>query len=239
MKICRFLILLSFLIVPLGVHSAEIIVLESTAPGIEAGSIVQDTDIVQIPDGAVILVAEEDGTTRDIAGPYNGPAGSAGTGTGEGGGGLIANLGKLVQDRENTRQVLGAIRAAPGQVPPDLYLIDAARSETVCLPAGLAPRLWRPATMAAETEVSIRLFDGPSANFLWGSAEQIADWPAAVTLRDGGDYALRLGIAPRPTQLSIRLVPSSLAKPTAQAAWMYNAGCRRQAALLIEGLSSQ
>lgn len=237
MKVSRFLFLLALLTAPIGVHSAEIIILESTAPGIEAGSIVQDTDIVQIPDGAVILIAEEDGTTRDIAGPYNGPAGSAGTGGG--GGGLIANLGKLVQERENKRQVLGAIRAAPGQVPPDLYLIDAARSETVCLPAGHAPRLWRPATMAAETEVSIRLSDGPSANFLWGSTEQTADWPVEVALRDGGDYALRLGIVPRPTQLSIRLVPSSMEKPTAQAAWMHEVGCRRQAILLIENLNSQ
>lgn len=237
MQMSRILVLLACLIAPLHAHSAEIIVLESTAPGIEAGSIVQDTDSVEVPDGTMILLVEEDGTTRDISGPFIGPVGSAGAAGN--GGGLIANLGKLVQDRENKRQVLGAIRTAPGQVPPDLYLIDAARSETVCIPEGLEPRLWRPATMAAETEVRLRMANGSSKSFLWPARKQTAKWPSDVALRDDGNYALRLGIAPRPTELSVRLIPESIKLPTVQAAWMFQAGCRRQAALLIERFGSR
>lgn len=233
----RYIQILGFLggfLTPFWAAAAEIVILESTAPGVEAGAIVQDSDPVDVPDGTMLLIVEEDGTTREIAGPFNGPIGSAG---GEGnGGGLIANLGKLVKDRETKRQVLGAIRAAPGQVPPDLYLIDAARSGTVCIPAGDAPVLWRPLTMAAETEVNLDGDEQGHGRFVWTGASQTADWPVEVTLSDGAAYALRLGLAPRPTELVVRLIPAEVTKPPARAAWMYEAGCRRQAVLLVENL---
>ncbi|WP_416899161.1 MAG: hypothetical protein ACMVY4_05405 [Minwuia sp.] len=217
--------------------AAEIVILESTAPGIEAGAIVEDTDTVEVPDGAMILIVEEDGSSREIAGPFSGAIGSAGSG-GESGGGLIANLGKLVQDRESKRQVLGAIRAAPGQVSPQIYLVDVARSETVCIPTGQTPTLWRPATMAAETEVEMAGASGASARFLWPDEAQSAAWPDGLPLADGGAYALRLAIAPRPTEVKLRLVPDTVTETAARAAWMYQAGCHRQAIALIESLAT-
>ena len=235
MRLLGMLGFLGFLLTATGAGAAEIIILESTADGIEAGAIMEDTDPVDVPDGAMLLVVEEDGTTREIIGPYSGALAPAGSGS-DSGGGLIANLGKLVKDRETKRQVLGAIRAAPGQVPPDLYLIDAARSETVCVPQGSAPVLWRPATMAAETEVELSSDRGGLERFIWTGDSQTTEWPSSVAISDGEAYAVRLGIAPRPTELTIRLVPSDIKSAPAQAAWMYDAGCRRQAVILVESL---
>lgn len=217
-------------------RAEEIVIIESTAPGIEAGAILDSADKVSVPEGAMIVVVEADGSTRTIDGPYEAALDAAAKG-GEADGGLIANLGKLVSERENERQVLGAIRAAPGQVPQEIYVVDIGRSGNVCVPADGEIVLWRPETMAAESETTLSDMDsGGDATVLWSAGEQTLDWPAALTPRDGARYAVRLDIAPRPAEIRLRLVPGKLQGDAARAAWMAGAGCRRQAERLLARL---
>lgn len=215
--------------------AAEIVIIESTVPDIEAGSIVADTDAITVPAGELIVIVEEDGSSRTIEGPFEGAIGSAGEAEG---GGLIANLGKLVQDREESRQVLGAIRAAPGQIAPEVFLIDVARSGVACVPDGDAIRLWRPETLGMETEFALEAAGGAAAvRVLWPENAQTLDWPGGLAAVDGTAYRARLMAAPRPSEITLRRIPADLSSDAERIAWMIEAGCRRQARLALEALT--
>lgn len=215
--------------------AAEIVIIESTVPGIEAGSIVADTDAITVPAGELIVIVEEDGSSRTIEGPFKGAIGSAGEAAG---GGLIANLGKLVQDREKSRQVLGAIRAAPGQIAPEVFLVDVGRSGIACVPDGEMVTLWRPETLGMETEFTLEAATGTaSTRVLWPENVQTLDWPGDLAAKDGAVYRARLMAAPRPAEITLRRIPAELASDAERIAWMIEAGCRRQARLALEALT--
>ena len=218
--------------------AVDIVIIESTVPSIEAGTILDSSLAVSVPAGHEIVIVEPDGSSRVIQGPYAGALGGAGSNVGNDG--LMASLGKLVKERENERQVLGAIRAAPGQVKPEIYLVDVARSGTVCLPEGQAPSLWRPATMAKETEIAIAPApgtgpgdDGRASRQLWRDGAQALPWPSDLSVTDDQEYLIRLEATPRPVKIRLRRIPGALASVGEQAAWMYRNGCRRQAERLL------
>lgn len=217
-------------------QASEIVVIESTVPGLEAGAFLDPAEAVSVPAGASIVIVEPDGATRTVDGPFEGALGAVGA-TDAGSGGLMANLGKLVSEREEEKQVLGAIRAAPGQVAEAVYVVDVGRSGDVCVPEGAAIRLWRPALMAAESETVLTADSGAPVTALWLEGEQFLDWPAALAAEDGGRYAIRLAIAPRPAEVRLRFVPASLETDARRAAWMAGAGCRRQAERLLQRLA--
>ncbi|MEC9345379.1 MAG: hypothetical protein VYB54_04075 [Pseudomonadota bacterium] len=212
------------------VDAAEIVVIESTAPGIESGSILDSAATVSVPAGSFIVVVEEDGSSRTIDGPWDAPLAAAAT---DGGGGLVASLGKLVAERETEHQVLGAIRAAPGQVALDSFVVDITRTGPVCVPDGGAPVLWRPGTMAAESEITLTAPDGTSARLLWPDGAQRLAWPESLPAGTGARYAVRLATAPRPVGVELRRIPADIVAGPAQAAWMYEQGCVSQAGKVL------
>lgn len=210
----------------------EIVIIESTAPLIEAGVILDSADVVDVPDGTEIVIVEEDGSSRTITGPYNAPISAAGSSSGDSG--LIASIGKLVEARRTEQQVLGAIRAAPGQVAPDVYAIDIARSRTVCIPSNTAPTLWRPATLALESEILVtRDADGAVNTRLWPKGKQFLSWPDSPKAKDGERYTIRLRALPRPSKIDVRIMPLSLTSFAEKSGWMFQQGCRRQAERLL------
>jgi hypothetical protein len=215
--------------------AAEIVVIESTVVEIEAGSILDDAQTVSVPEGGMIVIVEEDGSSRTIEGPFEGTLASQGQSDD---GGLVANLGKLVRNREESRQVLGAIRAAPGQVPAEVYMVDVARSGINCVLAGKPARLWRPETMSMETELSLESLNGSAVvQVLWANADQVLDWPKQVPASDGSKYRVRLAEASRSFDITIRQVPVEIEEITERIAWMAEAGCRRQARMALDQLS--
>jgi hypothetical protein len=210
----------------------EIVIIESTAPLIEAGVILDSADVVNVPDGTEIVIVEEDGSSRTITGPYNAPISAAGSSSSDQG--LIASIGKLVEARKTEQQVLGAIRAAPGQIAPNVYAIDIARSRTVCIPSNTAPTLWRPATLALESEISVtRDADGAVDTRLWPKGEQSLSWPDNPKAKDGERYTIRLRALPRPSKIDVRVIPPSITSFAEKSSWMFQQGCRRQAERLL------
>ena len=215
--------------------AAEIVIIESTAPGLDAGSMIGADEIVTVPEGAWIVIVEPDGSSRTIEGPYEAAIGAAGAITG--GGDLIAGLSKLVAERENEQQILGALRAAPGQIAERVFVVDVARSRTTCVPANQPLVLWRPTTMAVEAETRIETGGGESAVLLWPEGEQELDWPPLLIPGDGEHYLVRLDTAPRPAVIEFRLIPVAITSDAERAVWMLNAGCRRQAERLVDQLA--
>ncbi|MCA8926667.1 MAG: hypothetical protein KDC18_01255 [Alphaproteobacteria bacterium] len=218
-------------------HAAPVVVLSSTVPGLQPGSMVDSATAVAVPAGGMVMINDAAGKTRTIAGPYDGPIGETAAKAGDGG--MMANLGRLVASRDTEQTRLGAVRAAPDQQLRDPALITVAHSATQCGLPEAPLRLWRPGTMDGDNRLTITdLASGASAERVWHAGRTVIDWPATLPARDGARYRIRLEIAPRPVELELHRAPAGLDTPARLAAWMESVGCRRQALLLLDTLTA-
>ena len=86
------------------VAAGDVVILDSTAPQVAVGDVIDDARPVVIPAGASVSMIMSDGETRLVEGPYEGPLAAA---LGEAGGAAAA----LSSSRGGDTRVLGAIRA--------------------------------------------------------------------------------------------------------------------------------
>ncbi|NJO67723.1 MAG: hypothetical protein HC826_02000, partial [Rhodospirillales bacterium] len=108
---------------------------------------------------------------------------------------------------------------------------------TVCLPGGQPPLLWR---ADASSPLSLVLLDsasGREGSVSLDTGEQTAEWPDSLPLADNSEYAIRDADATSgdvdDRRLFFRLIPDDRTDQIQQVAWMSDAGCVRQARLLL------
>ncbi|MEL7462891.1 MAG: hypothetical protein AAFN79_02425 [Pseudomonadota bacterium] len=85
-------------------QASDVVILDSTAPALESGALVDEDAEVSIPAGAVVTVILPSGDTKVIDGPYSGALGA--TDAVE-----SAGLAELTTARGGDTKVLGAVRA--------------------------------------------------------------------------------------------------------------------------------
>ncbi|MGG7565622.1 hypothetical protein ACQ5SO_05605 [Rhodovulum sp. DZ06] len=84
--------------------AGDLYVVDSTAAALPVGAFAADTQLVALAAGETVTLIAEDGSTRVISGPYKGPiAGGAADTPGA--------LARIARAREDSAQVVGAIRA--------------------------------------------------------------------------------------------------------------------------------
>ena len=219
-----------------GAVAAPVVILSSTVDDYTPGMVLDGATEIAVPAGGLVMFNDATGATRTLNGPYSGAISQA-----EGGAKddntLVASLSRLVVSREDEQAKLGAIRALPGNLAREIYVLDVARSATQCAAMGQPIRFWRPETLRGDALFSISAEDGGAPVVLtWRAADETLDWPDSVPVTDGAAYQVKLDFTPRPAQITLRLVPSAIEEPAAIAAWMADAGCRRQALQLVASL---
>lgn len=219
-------------------QAGQVVILSSTLPDYTPGTIVDGTDVVELPAGGMLMFNDSSGATRTLAGPYSGAIEASTSGETDSDG-VLASLSRLVTSREEEQAKLGAIRAMPGNIAREVYVISVARSATQCVDTVQRGVLWRPETLSGDSRVKITdLGSKASSEVFWPEAEESLAWPTALPLQDGTRYRLKLDLAPRPVEITLRMVPAELDSPALIAAWMADAGCRRQALLLVSLLGA-
>lgn len=84
--------------------AGDLYVVDSTAAALPVGAFASETQVVTLGAGETVTLIAEDGGTRVIAGPYKGPiVGGASDNPGA--------LARIARAREDSAQVVGAIRA--------------------------------------------------------------------------------------------------------------------------------
>ena len=223
------------LVVP--ASAAEIIVLDSSAASIKAGSVIQSDAVVNIPAGRKITIMETDGSVRAISGPFDGAVSKSAKAGGESH--LISGLAKLVTERSERKAVLGAVRAVDKNGDEaGLYAVDVTKSEIFCLPAGKNPVLWRPDRLNLDAQFAIRNWHNQDdvRVAMWRRGDSTLAWPPNLQIGGGADYVLRMDVALQDTQLRVHRIPQDLNTTADRVVWMAQTGCERQARLLLDDM---
>lgn len=216
-----------------GAVAGQVVILSSTTAEYSPGSIVDGTSTVSLPGGGLLMFNDATGATRTLTGPYTGTIEQSSDG-GAQGAGVLASLSRLVVSRAEEQAKLGAIRALPSNLAREVNVVSVARSAVQCAANGEPVRLWRPETLRGDSRITMTDIEtGAASEVLWQGTDASLYWPEDLPIRDGGRYRLKLDLAPRPVEITLRLVPVAIDAPAVTAAWMADAGCRRQALLLV------
>ncbi|HYN38757.1 MAG TPA: hypothetical protein VES39_05855, partial [Rhodospirillales bacterium] len=128
------------------------------------------------------------------------------------------------------------VQGREAATPPEPWAWNLYRSDSICVPAGTEPALWRPNATREQAVVLLHLSTGREAEVAFAAGEQSAPWPKAVPLLDGGEYAVRDAGNLWERRLAVRVIPADETGDIRQIAWMSDAGCLRQARLLVSRL---
>ncbi len=220
-----------------GTAVAETIVVKSAGPSAKAwppGKSIPDNSKVALKAGDSVTILDGRGT-RILKGPGT-FATTATTATGSNFNALLRNTG--------TRQVrTGAVRGvgagAPATRPPNVWLVDASKSGTVCVAGTEAVSVWVPPHDAAANLTLTRLADGHSATLAFRALQTVKSWPSTeLPIRNGDQF--RVSGDGMATPVTIRFAalgpnPQGLER-TASA--LITAGCTAQLDLLIETVAA-
>ncbi len=217
------------------VLAGSLVVIESNAPGIAPGQVLDGAQSLDVPEGAEVTCIGQDGNAILLTGPYSGvpaPGGGAANAS------FLDSLAALVAPEGEGSVALGATREVPGAagVPGSPWLIDVSKSGDRCAPTATSPVLWRPEA-GEEIELYLKRFgDDTEAELNWAGEVAELDWPDGIALVDGGVYLVRLGRKASMKKLVLHLVPADLATDAHRAVWMAGQRCTRQARQLLFGV---
>jgi hypothetical protein len=218
-------------------RAGELVVIASTDPAVQSGSIVDGNRSLRVVAEASVVLISSTGKRIELAGPYSGvPEASAP----KSGSRLVQSLSQLINKHAHTPERLAAFRSADKRAPaarPDIWGVDIARAGTYCLRADQAVMLWWD---AARASALVSLSGGPGeareVRIRWPNGQRHLAWPQALELADGAHYLVRFRASDAGLAL-ITLQMPPLATDVERAAWMAEHGCTRQALAVVDAIA--
>lgn len=203
--------------------AAELLVIESTVPGLQAGATASTGAPLEVPRDSDLTLVAPSGGVLTIQGPWQGQIEAPAA---RGDEGLIGRLLSVFQAPEADTS-LGAMRSFS-----DCELVELGRMADVCVPAsgcieirtaGEIPRLLAAhAPDGSEAELA-RTMGGEI--WAWPRGHQVQDGEYVLTSSGGGAEVLRVHVQP------------PLASTAHEIAWMSEAGCLAQAKTALNELT--
>ena len=221
--------------------AAPVVVLKSTSDAFKPGEIRDSTENISLSANEVVVVNGADGMTRRLSGPYSGPLGAPGQ-EAVVDISLAKSLSRLATARQAALARLGVIRSLgpPGTV--NTHSISLAQSGTHCLEPGKPVDLLRPKQFAGARTLRLREMDADTVvEIHWRKDNAPTFWPDSLPTRHGRRYQVHFPEFQLENEAIevrfVRLDPQPSAAALAGA--MEDAGCRRQALIVLEEMLSQ
>ena len=242
------LVALVFLLWPQVGETSQLVVIESTSPQINPGQVIDGSKSLSLPAGVQVTLVGEDGKLTKLKGPFSGAPAQGKVAGGKAAGGdkkVVAALSRLFASGAPGTSSLGAFRgygsAVDSQVlnPPDVWAVNVYRSESLCIPEGVTPTLWRADPGRNLSLIVLHLSTGKEDTVAFPTSVHEAPWPKQVPLLDGGEYSLRDGGNMWERKLVLKSVPKDLPTEAHAIAWMADNGCLRQAKAQVAKLASR
>jgi hypothetical protein len=227
-----FLAVLVVLFATVVANAGELVVIDSNAPGLTPGEVLDGSRPLELAPGTAITVVTGDGRVKSIEGPFSGVP-FAGEESAPGGSALIRSLSRLIGGKTPETRELGTMRGERPVGRPDAWSIDIIRSGAHCVSDRTGVLLWRPSGVTTETLTIRRQPWGEKVSVDWPAGANSLIWPKALPLENGGEYLVRLSSRISGTKLVVYVVPAKLPTNAHLAAWMADLGCNEQALALI------
>jgi hypothetical protein len=240
----RVLVMLLFLTMLASVTSAmaaQLVIVESTATKWPAGSIIDTAKPLSLAAGEALTLVGEDGTLLRLTGPSSGLPGG-GVAAENGDKGVVQALSRLFAAKQPAASAWGTFRGSEtlqdreAADPPEVWAWNLYRSDSICVPAGIEPLMWRADAARDEVVVLLHLSTGSEAELELAPGQDRIAWPKSVPLLDGGEYAIRDAGNLWERKLLVHVIPADQAGDIRRIAWMSDAGCLRQARLMVARL---
>lgn len=216
----------------------ELVIIESTVPGLAAGAQLAAGKAVTVPDKAKLVVLAASGQMLTLTGPYQGVPGAGASG---GDSRVMTAIASLVRSGQRESGSVGAVRVA--DVPwrretarslDDVLALDATGGGDTCLfdPAK-AQIVRKPQTVVGA--VTVHAMDsGQSAAVAFPPGAVRVPWPATLPIEDGDNFVFEEVGQPTAATVTVRLLPGDKAgNDLERVAMLAEAGCEDQARLLL------
>jgi len=213
---------------------ADLVIVAGNAPDLTPGQIIKTGTTLSIPEGAKVTLVSETGKMVILKGPHSGPVAIQESGK-TADNGLISSLSNLLDASGKDKMSLGVMRSGRVQAPPpgDPWVIDVARTGNHCVNKNWGAKLWRTKTANARTLSLKNLQDKSKSTIEWPAGSHVLDWPADVTLTNGGQYLLRVKGEGAFRKIDLHIAPDDLSMDIHLVAWLTNKGCKKQAIRLL------
>lgn len=188
---------------------ADVIVVQSNAPGIRAGQLIEGGAMVKIPGGKQAVFVLPSGATRTVAGPFEGKADKL-SGGGKSASGVFDAVKRYVVTGGTTASGVGAMRnAMPASlakpVPFSWRAVPVTASGDVCLIKNARIELARARNGQAMSVTLIDTRQSRKVRTSFPAKASTIPWPDDLELDPGATYALLLP-KKSPRQIRVRLL---------------------------------
>ena len=175
--------------------SAQVIVVQSTAPGLNAGKLLTDDAKVTIPKGAKAIFVLPSGATRTVAGPFKGRAKDLTKGV-KANPGVFDAVRRYVETGGSNQRNVGAVRSAVPvtargkPLPFSWSAIPVTASGDYCVKKGAAVSLIRARVADQRAITIIDMASRRRARVAFKAGADSVAWPDDLTINPGVTYAM-------------------------------------------------
>lgn len=226
-----------FLVTTLATAS-ELVVLQTSVPGMVPGQVVLGTVPLLLQDGQHVSLIAANGQILELQGPYN-QAPDPGMVQKQG---VVASLKALVASSGRDDSSFGVSRSATGIIDsanksgwiPDPWLIDVTRAGNHCVQANQPAVFWRPVKAQA---AKLNVLVGKNvweAETRWPHGVDRLASPPQMPLLDGEHYTFQ--VDGNKAILTMHIIPLTAQTDGMRAAWMNAKGCKSQTLALLRTL---
>ena len=190
--------------------SAQVIVVQSSAKGIKAGTLLPNDAKVAIPAGSKAVFVLPSGASRTVKGPFNGRAGDLTKGV-KANPGVFDAVKRYVRTGGSTQKTVGAVRsAAPAYalgkpLPFSWHTVPVTTSGDFCVEKGASVSLVRTRTKNAQNITIIDMKSQRRVRVAFPAGAKSIAWPDDLNIDPGATYTLLTDGRP-PREMRMRMI---------------------------------
>lgn len=232
----RFFLILFTLPLSYLTHAQEMLVIHSSHPQYQAGSLLDTANTLDLQQGMTLTVVFANGEVEKLKGPYhttvNAPMGYTDNY-------LLTKLAKFIN---NADLYTPTLRVKPQEQPDDIWLVDISTTKRFyCVAPSNNVILWRP---PSDSEIASTLLikhkpSGKKVKVDWPAHQTTLDWPSELPVVYGDTYTVEVNTLRGQStfkKLVLYQLPDSLPTKSHKVVWMVGRGCILQANMLLASL---
>jgi len=215
--------------------AVNLVVMEARGIGLTPGQTIDGSQPLVLKEGQQVSLISYTGQTIKLKGPSEkAPAGDQAAAKAD----VAAAMQALLAQRIDRNDRAGVVRGAGKEpIPPEPWLIDATHAGTRCVIAGAPVTFWRPVVGGRAPRVVTPSDRSWRINDVWPATADRWVLPQSIKVTQRSNFVVKL--ADREVTLAVIGVPATLENDAMRAAWMMEAGCDRQAIVLLKQASAQ